>query len=165
MRINDVRQLRYRTLGNGARHQLGVLTNLLARRGGVETSSDDPELWLVGEDSVAGATAALERLDERSRSKAVLIGIEGTLDVRRRVVEGTLGSLLERYRPLGVLTVTDPWDPWQTHFIGPKALAERLDAGFAQQFSSTSYGTWLRCDAEDAGEFVMRVLENAITGR
>jgi len=100
----------------------------------------------------------LEGIEPRAHSKVLLVGVVGELDVRRPATEGTLAGLLERYRPLGAIMVAEKWRPELAGFIGAKDLAESMNAGFAKQFSSRHYATWLRCPGDDVGDFVLKLV-------
>jgi hypothetical protein len=150
--------VKYRTFGSNAQDQLGRLTASLARHGAEETSNSDPELLLVCAESVSDAAALLESIEPSARSRVLLVGVVGELDVRRPPTEGTLAGLLERYRPLGAMMVAEQWRPDLAGFIGAKDLAENMNAGFAKQFSSRHYATWLRCAGDDAGDFVLKLV-------
>jgi hypothetical protein len=142
-------------------HQDAVtqLTHQLRAHGATETrGSEQPDLWIIGANTVAEAAHLLEQVPECDRDKALIVGLPGTLDVRELPRSGTLAGLVERHRPLGILAVSEAWNPDLAGFIGPKGLAEMMGAGFLKQHASSHYASWLRCDGTDAGDFVLKLV-------
>ena len=140
----------FRTIGTGARVELDRLRDLLCERGATHADRGAvADLWLIGVDTLAEASSVLESLGTSERSKALLVGVPGTLDVRQPATAGTLAGLLETFRPFGVLAVGGEWKPELAGFIGTKELADRMEAGYMKQLSSRHYGSWLRCDGAE----------------
>jgi hypothetical protein len=141
------------------------LTRLLAGQGATESlEPDQPDVRILGASTVDEAVQVLEQVPATDRANALIVGLPGTLDIREPPRVGTLAGLLEHYRPLGILAVCEAWNPDLAGFIGPKALADIMDAGFLKQHSSSHYATWLRCIGTDAGDFVLRLLRASQTG-
>src|SRR5262249_29211835 len=91
----------YQTISNSPTSAVTILEELLRAHGSTHCdAANSPDVWLVGTDNVTHAAAVLDSLSGDQRSKALLIGVLGTLDVRHKATPGTLADLLERYQPL-----------------------------------------------------------------
>jgi len=140
-----------------------ALARLLDARGArVAESVESADVVLASAASLDEADTVLASLGEAAR-KTIVLGDFSPIHVTNFPEPGNFEGLLEACRPLGVLR-TDPADAWQpmaTGFIGTKALASALDAGFIKAFSTPTYGAWLHCAGEDAADFVLRVVRAA----
>jgi hypothetical protein len=146
----------YRYLG--ARSELGPLLRQLEAHGARPSQIPAPDLVLVSATTVEEATKALSGLPVEERARAVLVGVEGSLDLRERPEPGTMAHLLETFQPLGVLQ-THALSSWASSgFIGHKELARKLGARYLNLYSSPSYSAWIGCPGDDAGDFLVRLV-------
>lgn len=134
----------------------------LSAHGAVAVPVDQAELLVAAVESIDDTKQLLASLGEAARS-TLLLGSLPQVKITIDPAPDNLEGVLETYLPLGILRSdpATPWNPMAAGFTGSKALAAAVGAGTMKAFSTSTYGAWIRCDAMDSGDFVIRIARGA----
>jgi hypothetical protein len=144
-----------------------ALTSLVQQviASGATVSDRSAEVILVGATNLADASRQADKLTAEERHRTVFVGIDDALDARKRPAPDNLAGFVESNRPLAVMSsAIVNWRPERAGFIGLKELAERVGSPIFQLETSPHYGAYMRCDADDAGQFLARYVRIAREG-
>jgi hypothetical protein len=142
-----------------------TLAAQLAARGATPGPIEHADIVLAAVESVEDAGRVLASLGDAATA-ALLLGPLPQVRVTEEPAPGNVEGILETHRPFGILRSSPnaAWNAMAAGFTGPKALGESTGAGVMKAFTTPSYGAWLRCDAADAGDFILRLIRARADG-
>ncbi len=147
--------MRFVSIGNA-----DLLSHLVSelRALGAEANDDNPTLVLIGASSIAEAEEQLKTLSSTDAAKAVVIGLDASLQMHVLPKPGSLAAFLEGTQILGSMPMELTMNWGNFGFAGKKELADKMRLWYGGPAQSRTYAIWAGLEEfESAGAFLLRL--------